>query len=371
MKKAMIKKLTIFLTSVLVAASSVSAQVENNATNSVKKDVNVGVMLPLHDIDGDGRRMTEYYQGILLAVKDLKKEGMNINIRAWNMPIDADPRTTLLQDGTTTCDVIFTPLYTKQVKVLGDFCRAYKIKMVIPFSINGNEVDKNPQIYQVYQSPDEMYTTSIQRVAEDFTQYHPVFIDCNDTTSRKGPFTFGLRKVLEDKGVQYNITNLRSSEEIFAKAFSLTQPNLVILNTGRAPEMRIAMEKLDALVSANRDVNVTLYGYTEWLMYAKAYKDKFAKYNTYIPTNFYYNELSSKTQRFAQDYRTAFHHDMMNALPHFAATGYDHAMYFIGGKTQWMQTPLKFVKTTNGGYRNKAFMLIHYKQDGGIDAIQY
>lgn len=367
----MIKKLTIFLTSVLVAASSVSAQVENNSTNTTKNTVNVGVMLPLHDVDGDGRRMTEYYQGILLAVKDLKKEGMNVNVRAWNMPIDADPRTTLLQDGTTTCDVIFTPLYTKQVKVIGDFCRAYKIKMVIPFSINGNEVDKNPQIYQVYQSPDDMYTTSIQRVAEDFSQYHPVFIDCNDTTSRKGPFTFGLRKVLEDKGVQYNITNLRSSEEMFAKAFSLTQPNLVILNTGRSPEMRIAMEKLDALVSANRDVSITLYGYTEWLMYAKFYKEKFAKYNAYIPTNFYYNDLSSKTLRFAQDYRSAFHHDMMNALPHFAATGYDHAMYFIGGKTQWMQTPLKFVKTTNGGYRNKAFMLIHYKQDGGIDAIQY
>ena len=367
----MVKNFLIFLTTFLVVASAAMAQGVQPSASTAKNSINVGVMLPLHDIDGDGRRMTEYYQGMLLAVKELKKEGMNINVRAWNLPIDADPRATLLQDGTTTCDIIFTPLYTKQVKVLGDFCRAYKIKMVIPFSINGNEVDKNPQIYQVYQSPDEMYTTSIQRVAEDFTQYHPVFIDCNDTTSRKGPFTFGLRKVLEDKGVQYNITNLRSSEDMFARSFSLTQPNLVILNTGRSPEMRIALEKLDALVNANRNVSITLFGYTEWLLYAKFNKEKFAKYNTYIPTNFYYNEMSGNTQRFAQNYRNAFHHDMMNALPHFAATGYDHTMYFIGGKTQWMQTPLKFIKTPNGGYRNKAFMLIHYKQDGGIDALQY
>lgn len=367
----MVKKFLIFITTFVVAVSSATAQVEQPSATPIKNAINVGVMLPLHDVDGDGRRMTEYYQGMLLAIKELKKEGMNINVRAWNLPIDADPRVTLLKDGTTTCDIIFTPLYTKQVKVLGDFCRAYKIKMVIPFSINGNEVDKNQQIYQVYQSPDDIYTSSIQRVAEDFSQYHPVFIDCNDTTSRKGPFTFGLRKVLENNGVQYNITNLRSSEYMFARAFSLTQPNLVILNTGRSPEMRIALEKLDALVSANRDVNITLFGYTEWLMYAKYYKDKFSKYNAYIPTTFYYNEMSGRTQRFAQDYRNAFHHDMMNALPHFAATGYDHAMYFIGGKTQWMQTPLKFVKSSNGGYRNKAYMLIHYKQDGGIDAIQY
>lgn len=361
--------LNVLMTVLIATASANGQEAGTGAGNNV---VNVGVMLPLHNVDGDGRRMTEYYRGILLAVKELKAEGRNINVRAWNVPIDADPRVTLLQDGATKCNIIFTPLYTKQVKVFGDFCKAYDIKMVIPFSINGNEVDKNPNIYQVYQSPDEMYTTSIQRVAENFSQYHPVFIDCNDTTSRKGAFTFGLRKVLEQNGVQYNITNLRSSEEMFAKAFSLTQPNLVILNTGRSPELRAALDKLDALLTANRDVSISLYGYTEWLMYAKTYKERFAKYNAYIPTNFYYNEQSAKTRQFAQNYHNAFHQDMMNALPHFAATGYDHAMYFIGGRTQWMQTPLKFQKTSsNGGYRNKAFMLIHYRPDGGIDALQY
>ena len=356
----------------LACAESMEAQETTIAPqNQNGNTVNVGVMLPLHDVDGDGRRMTEYYRGILLAVKELKAEGMNVNVRAWNVPIDADPRTTLLQNGTTDCNIIFSPLYTKQVKAIGDFCRAYNIKMVIPFSINGNEVDKNPNIYQVYSSPDEMYATSMQRIAEDFAGFHPVLIDCNDTTSRKGAFTFGLRAILEKKGVQYNITNLRSSDEMFAKAFSLNQPNLVILNTGRSPELRAAMDKLDALTRANTGVRVSLFGYTEWLMYARIYKDRWAKYDTYIPTNFFYNEQSARVQQFEKRYRWAFHQDMMNALPHFAATGYDHAMYFIGGKSQWMQTPLKFQKTPGGGYRNKAYMLIHYKNDGGIDAIQY
>lgn len=333
--------------------------------------INVGIMLPLHDVDGDGRRMVEYYRGMLLAVEDLKREGTNVNIHAWNVPIDADPRTTLLQNGATECNLIFGPLYTKQVKAIGDFCRAYNINMVIPFSITGNEVDRNKSIYQVYESPDEMNAKSIQHVIENFSEYHLVFIDCNDTTSRKGTFTFATRNILDKKGIQYNITNLRSSSEMFAKAFSLTSPNLVILNTGRSPELRVAMDKLDILMSENRGVEVALYGYTEWLMYEKIYKERFAKYNTYIPTNFYYNATSSWAKSFEQRYRAAFHQDMMYALPHFAATGYDHAMFFIGFKKQWMQTPLKFVKTSGGGYRNNAFMLIHYKPDGGIDAVEY
>ena len=34
-------------------------------------------MLPLHKIDGDGRRMLEYYRGLLLGIEDLKKQGVS------------------------------------------------------------------------------------------------------------------------------------------------------------------------------------------------------------------------------------------------------------------------------------------------------
>lgn len=336
-----------------------------------QKAVNVGVMLPLHDVDGDGRRMVEYYRGILLAVEKLKQEGTSVNVRAWNVPIDADIRTTLLKDGAPDCNIIFGPLYSKQVADLGNFCKAYNIKMVIPFSISGNDVEKNPQIYQVYQSPDDLNSATIQHVVEQFGKYHPVIIDCNDTTSRKGTFTLALRKILEKKKVEYDITNLNSSPESFARAFSLTKPNLVILNSGRSPELTAALNKLDLLLTDNKNVQISLFGYTEWLMYAKYNKARFAKYDTFVPTNFYYNEASPQTMELANKYRNSFHQEMMYALPHFAITGYDHAMYFIGNRRQWLQNPLKFEKTSGGGYRNKAFMLIHYKPSGGIEALNF
>lgn len=331
--------------------------------------INVGIMLPLHNQNGDGRRMLEYYRGFLMAVEKLKSEGYNININAWNVPEDADIRSTLLQDGANKCNYIFGPLYTKQVKQLGDFCRAYNIKMVIPFSINGNEVDTNPMVYQVYQSNDDLYSTTIQQIADHFNNCHPVFIDCNDSTSNKGNYTYSLRKALEQRGIQYNITNVKSTDEVFAKSFSLSHPNLVILNTGRSPELTAVMNKLDLLQKNNQGVQVTLFGYTEWLMYANINKERFAKFNTFVPTHFYYNESSQATKELEQKYRWRFHQDMMKALPRFAITGYDHAMFFLSGNLTWIQTPLNFIQQNGGGYRNKAFMLIHYKQDGGIEAI--
>ena len=61
-----------------------------------KRAIRIGVMLPLHDVDGDGKRMVEFYRGMLMACDDLKREGISTDIHAWNVPNDADIRQTLL-----------------------------------------------------------------------------------------------------------------------------------------------------------------------------------------------------------------------------------------------------------------------------------
>jgi len=146
----------------------------------------VGVVLPLHNVDGDGRRMVEYYRGLLMACEDLKKEGLSIAVSAWNVPIDADIYQTLVKDGIDKCDIIFGPLYSKQVKPLSFFVKDNGIKLVIPFSITGGDVDTNPNIFQVYQSPEDFYGRVADHFAYRFKDYNVVVIDCNDKTSDKG-----------------------------------------------------------------------------------------------------------------------------------------------------------------------------------------
>lgn len=351
-----------------------------------KRAIRVGVMLPLHQQDGDGKRMVEYYRGILMACDSLKHAGISTDVHAWNVPLDADIRQTLLEKGAKDCDIIFGPLYTRQVKPLGEFCKTYHIKMVIPFSITGGDVNDNAQIFQVYQSADRLNNKAIEAFLERFGHHHPVFIDCNDTTSKKGIFTFGLRNRLDQKGIKYSITNLKSSEENFAKAFSRTQPNVVILNTGRSPELNVAFAKLSGLTVNYPGIVVSMFGYTEWLMYTKYNLDDFYKYDTYIPTTFYYNPLSQTTQRLERAYHKWFGAEMQYALPRFAITGYDHAQFFLRGLHRYgksflgtkgenaytpLQTPLHFNRIENGGMLNANFMLIHYTYDHQIQSINY
>ena len=348
--------------------------------------IRVGMMLPLHDVDGDGRRMVEYYRGFLMAVEDMKRQGFSTEVYAWNVPIDADMRQTLLKEGVTKCDVIFGPLYSKQVAALGEFCKAYDIKMVIPFSISGNEVNTNRQVYQVYQSAESLNRSAINAYLNRFSNAHPIFIDCNDTASTKGIFTFGLRKQLESRGIKYSITNLNSSPEAFAKAFDRSKQNVVILNSGRSPLLTAALNKLDLLNSQYPGLVVSLYGYTEWLMYTKYNLDRFFRYDTYIPSTFYYNASNAKTVDLERRYKSLFGADMLFAMPRFALIGYDQAQFFLRGFKRFgknftgekaqntyqpLQTPLYFEKAGRGGFQNHSFLLIHYTFNKQIESIAY
>lgn len=348
--------------------------------------VKVGVMLPLHDVDGDGKRMVEYYRGVLLACEDLKQENIDIEVRAWNVPGDADIRPTLLSNGAKNCDIIIGPLYSAQVKPLAEFCANFKIKMLIPFSINSSEVMNNRYVYQVYQSQPELDQAAIKAFFNRFPDCHPVIIDCNNPKASRGDFTAAMRTELEKRHISYNLTNLVSPDEAFIKAFDNTKRNVVILNSVASRDLTAALDKLDLMTKVHPGKAISIFGYTPWFMYTKYNQERFSKYDTYIPSCYYYNANSKKTQELEQRYQQWFGAHTQWALPRFAITGYDHAQFFIRGiylmgksftgekgqsLYQPLQTPLRFARQQNGGLKNNAFLLIHYNYNHNIEEITY
>lgn len=347
--------------------------------------VGVGVMLPLHNVDGDGRRMTEFYRGVLIACDDLRKEGISVNVKAWNLPADATVNVESAKSSLAGSDIIFGPLYTKQVKPLAEVARGINAKLVIPFSISGDDVLHNENIFQLYQSPEQFYGGVISHFIYRYGKYNVVVVDCNDRSSDKGVFTFNLRKRLEESGVSCQVTNLKSSDAVFYKAFSATKPNMVVLNTARSPELNEVVNRLDELTGNHPTLSVSLFGYTEWLMYTRYNQEKFFKYDTLIPTTSYYNQYSSSVRQLEGKYRTWFKSDMMDYLPRFAIQGYDYAMYFIRGvkrsragfngaeaAKRAVQTQLHFARAASGGgYQNTAFMFVHFNRNRSISTIAF
>ena len=265
--------------------------------------IRVGVMLPLHNQDGDGKRMVEYYRGLLLALDQLKGEGITTDVHAWNVPKGADIRSTLLEPNASKLDIIFGPLYSDQVKPLADFCRTNGIKLVIPFSITGNEVETNANVFQVYQTDASLNNKAIASFLERFQKsHHPVFINCKDASSQVGDFTSSLRRQLELQKIKYDLTSTTSSAPDFAKHFSASCPNVVIVNSEKSPQLNEVFAKLEQMKKTRPGIAVTLYGYNQWFVYQDYDLDQFFKYNTYIPSTYYYNKAADKTKELEAKY---------------------------------------------------------------------
>ena len=369
-----------------VAAKKEAAAKVQTTTDVRNREIRLGIMLPLHNTNGDGRRMTEYYRGVLMACDSLKKQGVSIDVHAWNTAEDGNINKVLADPAAAKCDLIIGPLYSKQMDALSAFVAKHDIRLVIPFSINAPQLTTNRNIFQVYQSQTEQNEVIFTHYIDLFKNYHTVVVDCNDSTSRKGSFTFGLRRQMEQRGMDVVVTNLRTTEANFAKAFSRTKPNVVILNTGRSQELGVAFSKINGLKTVSPELDITMFGYADWLLYTRAHLENFYKYNTYIPSVFYYNPLSAGTQHFERKYRQNFRSDMQNTLPRFAITGFDHAYFFLKGLHKYgksfngaegmfgyppVQTPLKFERYGNGGLRNRAMMFVHYLPEHAVETIKF
>ena len=350
------------------------------------REIRVGVMLPLHTDNGDGKRMVEYYRGVLMACDSLRVSGISTDIRAWNLSEFADVQQVLKDPKAAECDLIIGPLYTKQVKALGDFAQKHDIRVLIPFSINSNEVFDNGNIFQVFQNGNQTNNGYVFRFYQRFKDSHVVIIDCNDSTSTKGSFTTVLRRKLDQEGASYSISNLKSGEAKFKQSFSTTKHNVVVLNTSRSQELNVAFAKLNGLLMTAPTLKISMFGYPEWLMYINKHLDNFYKFDTYIPSTYYMSPLSHRGEHFKKKYRWNFHQDMQPYHQRYAVTGFDQAYFMIKGLHMYgthftgasgmvgytpLQTPLHFERIGNGGMQNRAILFVHYTPQNKIETINF
>ncbi len=356
-------------------------------TDMRQRELRVGVMLPLHTDNGDGTRMLEYYRGVLMACDSLKATGISTDVCAWNVSENSDISTVLKDEHAADRDVIIGPLYSKQVKALSDFVREHDIRLLIPFSINADDAVAYPNIFRVFQNGYQLNESFATHMLERYANHQVVIIDCNDTTSTKGGFTTTLRRKIESGGRKYTITNLKTSESAFQNSFSKTQPNVVVLNTSSLSSLNVAFAKLNSMTMRNANVQVTVFGYPEWLMYTRNHLDNFYKYDVCIPSTYYMSPVSKRTERIKLKYRWNFHQDMQNRYhARYGVTGFDQAFYFLKGLHMYgknftgaagtvgytpFQTPLHFDVTQAGGRQNRAMVFVHYTPEQKTEVINY
>ena len=153
--------------------------------------VKAAVLLPFtvkeNRTDKSNPRMTEYYEGLLLAVDSLKRQGISFDLYTYNTQGSKQVMTSILNKPVMkTMDIIFGPVAPENIPVATEFAKKNDIRLVIPFEPKVDQVFSTPQIYQVNTPQSYLYSEVYEHFIRQFSRCNVIFLDPANGDKEKG-----------------------------------------------------------------------------------------------------------------------------------------------------------------------------------------
>lgn len=350
---------------------------------SLKKIQNIKAAVLLPFTEGKNRdeqmRMVEYYEGFLMAVDSLKRQGVSVNLYTYDTKGKSDVAQSILaKEEMKNMDIIFGPAHAANVKTLAEFAEKNQTRVVVPFSPEVEQVFKNPYIYQVNTPQSYLYSEVYEHFLRKFSKANIVFLDAGTGQNEKAEFIKGMKNELKTNQVAYKHISNSDTLKILA-AIDSTRENIFIPTSGKDLSLTRLIPQLTQIRRSYPNVDLHLFGYPEWQTYTQDYLASFYELDTYFYSSFYTNNLFPAAVRFTQEYRRWYSKDMANIFPKYGMLGFDTGYFFLKGLAQEgsqlennlnrvqvtpIQTGFKFERVNNwGGFINRKVFFVHLTKD--------
>ena len=320
------------------------------ATDSVfsgeRRVIELALMLPFESQQtkrsSNAERMTEFYQGALLALRDLQSDSLLYRLRVYDTE-RSERRVNALVDSTELDHVrgVLGLVYPIQVERMAAWCDAHKVPLLLPFS-DDSEVEANPQMLQ-FNSTDKQEADSLCEWIRNHN-VHCVMVDVQDADLASSVRT--LRKQMRSHAITYSSLALFDLVKDSARyALDDTRENLIILHSDRYQHIRILLPHLQKLQKAGYKIRIV--SQYSWL-----------KENIELP-QIYTSVFTADGDRSAYEtmWRQFFVGNHSTEAPRYDLLGYDlmqTLVSWLNGKREYigLQSAIRWEKVGNGGWQN-------------------
>lgn len=347
--------------------------------------VNVAVIMPFglrHEKKTkETITMIDFYEGIMLAVSELKRDGLICNVMAYDEEqIDSILELPQLKNA----NVIIGAKEHNNITKLVNYTEKNNINLVVPLSSATSLVNNTRNVYQVNQ---KMSSETYNRAFDSFTSMHPyanyIFVNIEEQAD-KIDYVVHMKNYLNNENVSYYSTNFQELADKLPELLAEGKENIIIPSSSTKTAFDRLVKKLGEMELDAYDID--LLGYPDWQTFADKEAETFKRYNCMFFTSFYNNPNSDDTYAFNRKFRATFGRDQFNTYPHYGMLGYDIANFFLmhmyiegedfaanieNLESRSLQNPLHFShKNTWSGFVNNAMMFVRYNDDGTISSKQ-
>ncbi len=331
------------------------------ADRSAGRVVRLLLMMPLVKTP----RYLEFYQGFLMGMNDLKKDGISMNLTVLDAERDEDVSTHIFNGALSQpYDFVIGGVTDAQVEMLA---RATRLGYyIVPFASSTTVND--PHMIRLNQSPTEVASRVIPRFIRRYRDNDICFV--YRTEDREDPFIQRLKSALTQEGISYRTLNLSRSEGEINKRTSVLIPI--------SPDRALA----ERTISLARTAQASVFGYPQWQSYGDTFVSSLGQVRATIYSSFFFDAESTAGKQFLTKYNAWYSKKLLNGFPRYGVLGYDVARYFIrahalmGGDfirnsflltSDGLQLDINLEKVSDqDGYVNRSFYFISFSPDGSI-----
>ncbi len=295
--------------------------------------INVALLLPFgttgKNIENSQKgKIIEYYEGFLLAIEDLKKKGISINLFVYDTANGV--REILQKPELKQANLIIGGTTEEQIKQISEFSHKEEIKYVIPFSSLTDVALTNPYVFQINTPQNYLYSKASLQFIKKYEKYRVIFINFSQDKNDKADFVSVLQTDLKQNNIRYEtITyNGASITKDMKDELNGNEPTVFVPASGSRESLLKILAPLKTIITANSSVNVSLFGYPEWQTYSDCIKSLYPL-NTSIYSVFYADTDSRIVKNFYNRYKQWYNKYPINSYPKYGLLGYDTGMYFL------------------------------------------
>ncbi|MBO4451550.1 MAG: LysM peptidoglycan-binding domain-containing protein [Bacteroidaceae bacterium] len=324
--------------------------------------------------------MIDFYEGIMLAVSEMKRDGVSGKVYAFD---EAQIDSVLALPQMKKVNLIIGAKDANNINKLKAFTEKNNISLVVPLSSSTTLVNNTHNVYQVNQKMDN---DTYDRAFASFSAMHPntnyIFVNIEDQTD-KADYVMRLKNYLNSEQISYFNCDFQNIANI-VEMLTTNKENYIIPSSSTKTAFDRLVKRLGELALDSYRIN--LFGYTDWQAFADKSIDAFKKYQCMFFTSFYNNPNATETYAFNQRFRSTFGRDQYNTYPRYGMLGYDIANFFVRNMyiegedfaanienltSEAIQNPMHFThKNTWSGFINNAMMFVKYNSDGTISVKQ-
>lgn len=266
--------------------------------------------------------VTDYYQGVLLALDHLKQEGIQVTLHVYDTRKDSSYTAGLLgKVDFELLDLVIGPLDHGAFEAVAVKCAAGEVPVVAPFALPGAETGSNAFAFYCA-APLEAYG---MRVAEYLLREGKgkTILHLSDGSATDRAFINGFRRVPKSSG----LTLIERKIEPGADYTSLLNRkdsawNYVLIPSDNEKQANMALRSFR---SAEEDgIPVQVFGMDSWLNFRDPETDHWEKLHATLVTSFFSSETDSAYRVFHNAFRQKFQ------VPpgDWALRGYDQMLFF-------------------------------------------